>query len=127
MAYYYSSFALYTLIQPSGQTIAHDAHPMQVSLISSQNAYPLWLTSLVVSASVCVGHATTQSPHPLHLLVSMTRAPLILLILLYISFYLNPLMTKAAGFYKTQFCCLMRKGNESFFSSCLSAIRVMGY
>ena len=75
MAYYYSSFALYTLIQPSGQTIAHDAHPMQVSLISSQNAYPLWLTSLVVSASVCVGHATTQSPHPLHLLVSITRAP----------------------------------------------------
>lgn len=45
----------------------------------------MWLTSLVVSASVCVGQATTQSPHPLHLLVSMTRAPLILLILLYIS------------------------------------------
>lgn len=60
--------------------MAHEAHPMQVSAISSQKAYPLWFTSLLVNASVWVGQATIQSPHPLQRLVSMISAPLILLI-----------------------------------------------
>ena len=59
--------------------MAHEAHPMQVSAISLQKAYPLWLTSFFVRASVWVGQATMQSPHPLHRLVSMTSAPFILL------------------------------------------------
>lgn len=60
--------------------MAQEAQPMHVSATSLQKAYPLWFTSFLDNASVWVGQATTHNAHPLHRFVSMTRAPVILVI-----------------------------------------------
>ena len=65
-------------MHPSGQTIAHEAQPMQVSSNTVwTNVYPLLFTSLLARAKTFSGHATTQRLHPLQRSVSTTTVPLI--------------------------------------------------
>ena len=83
-------------MQASGHTIAHDAHPTQASGFTRPAYwYPLALTFLSTNASICCGHASMQSEHPLQRFVLTIIVPFGLLIV-----YFFGLAVEKTGFYR---------------------------
>ena len=79
----YFSTRRQTVMHPSGQTVAHAAHPIQFSGFSSVAKWqPRSFTSFGCRARTLHGQATTHRSQPLHLSWFISTAPIILAIFL---------------------------------------------